>query len=79
MAGWGPFHRQEKNGVSAVAPLIMVRMCLLPELEASHSVTKSVAILLDGCSGIFFVAKCILSYVIPDVLVHAFPVVLMFY
>ena len=28
---------------------IMVRICLLPELEVSHSVNKSMAILSKGC------------------------------
>ena len=70
----------------------MVRMCLLPELEVLHSVTKSITILLKGHSGIsvickrlslnvcfFSVAKCTLSDVFPDILVHAFPIILMFY
>ena len=30
----------------------MVRMCLLPELDVWYSVTKSMAILSKGCSGI---------------------------
>ena len=35
----------------------MVRMCLLPELEVSHSVTKSLAILLNGQSGISVISR----------------------
>ena len=31
---------------------IMVRMCLFPDVEVSHSVTKSIAILLKGLLGI---------------------------
>ena len=32
---------------------MMVRICLLPEVEVSHSVTKSMAILSNGHSGPF--------------------------
>ena len=31
---------------------MMMRICLLPEVEALHSVTKSISILLNGHSGI---------------------------
>ena len=70
---------------------VMVRICLLPEVEVSHSVAKSMAILSKGHSGIsiicrdniepwlFPVAQHTVSYVFPDILIHAFPVVLMFY
>ena len=70
---------------------MMVRICLLPEVDVSHSVTKSMAILSNGHSsishlqgvrlnlGFFSVAYCTVSYIFPDVLIHAFPVVLMFY
>ena len=36
---------------------IMVRMCLLPELEVPHSVTKSIAILSNGHSGISVICR----------------------
>ena len=35
----------------------MVRICLLPEVEVSQSVTKSMAILLNGHSVISFICK----------------------
>ena len=31
---------------------IIVRMCLFPDIEVSHSVTRSIAILLNGLLGI---------------------------
>ena len=31
---------------------IIVRMCLLSDVDISHSITKSMAILLNGLSGI---------------------------
>ena len=37
--------------------MIMVRMCLLPELKVSHSVTKSIAILLNGYSGVSVICR----------------------
>ena len=36
---------------------MMVRICLLPEVEVSHSVTKSMAILSNGHSGISVICK----------------------
>ena len=36
---------------------MMVRICLLPEVEVSHSVIKSLAILLNGHSGFFVICK----------------------
>ena len=59
---------------------MIVRMCLLPELEVSHSMTKSMAILLKGHTGIshlewvslnfcfLSVAKGTLSNVFPYIL-----------
>ena len=36
---------------------MMVRICLLPEVDVSHSVTKSMAILSNGHSGIPVICK----------------------
>ena len=36
---------------------MMVRMCPLPEVEISHSVTKSMAILSNGHCGISAICK----------------------
>ena len=36
---------------------MIVRICLLPEVEVSHSVTKSMAILWNGHSGISVICK----------------------
>ena len=36
---------------------VMVRICLLPEVEVSHSVTKSMAILLNGHFGISVICR----------------------
>ena len=36
---------------------MMVRICLLPEVEVSHSVTKVMAILSNGHSGISIICK----------------------
>ena len=36
----------------AVRWSIIVRMCLLPDSDVSHSVTKSMVILLNGLAGI---------------------------
>ena len=36
---------------------MMVRICLFSELEVSHSVTKSMAILLKGHSGILVICR----------------------
>ena len=36
---------------------IRVKMCLLPDVDASHSVTRSIAILLNGLSGISVICK----------------------
>ena len=36
---------------------MMVKMCLLPEMEVSQSVTKSMAILLNGLSGISVICR----------------------
>ena len=36
---------------------MMVRICLLPEVEVSHSVTKLMAILSNGLSGISVICK----------------------
>ena len=41
-----------KGSSQPVRLSIMVRMCLFPELEVLHSVTKSMAILSNGLSGI---------------------------
>ena len=66
----------------------MVRMCLLPDVEVSQSVTKSIAILSNGLLGIsvicqwilldfsfFSSAKDAVGNVFPNVLIHAFPIV----
>ena len=37
--------------------LMMVKICLLPELEVLHSVTKSMAILSKGHSGISVICR----------------------
>ena len=70
---------------------MMVRICLLPVVEVSHSVTKSTVILSSGCSsichlqrvrlnlGLYPVTQCTVSYVFPDVLVHTPAVILAFY
>ena len=70
---------------------MMVRMCLLPELEVSHSVTKSIVILSKGHTRIshlelislnfhfFSVTKDTLGNVFPYIFVHSFPIVLLFY
>ena len=36
---------------------IIVKMCLLPDVDVSHSVTRSVVILLNGLSGISVICK----------------------
>ena len=36
---------------------IIVSMCLLPDVYVSHSVTRSIAILLNGLSGISVICK----------------------
>ena len=36
---------------------MMVRICLLPEFEVSHSVTRSIAILLKGHSRISVICR----------------------
>ena len=70
---------------------MMMRICLLPEVEVSHSVPKLMAILLNGHSsichlqrirlnfGFFPAAQCTVNHAFPNILIHAFPVVLMFY
>ena len=70
--------------------LIMVNICLLPKVEVSQSVTKSIAILSNGLSGISVICRRILlnfgfvssardavSNILPDVFIHSFPVILM--
>ena len=36
---------------------IMVKICLFPDVDVSHSVTRSIAILLNGQSGISVICK----------------------
>ena len=36
---------------------VIVRMCLLPHVDISNSVTKLIAILLNGLSGISFICS----------------------
>ena len=36
---------------------IMVKICLFPEVDVSHSVTRWIAILLNGLSGISVIYK----------------------
>ena len=36
---------------------IIVNMCLLPDVDVSHSVTRSIAILSNGLSGISIICK----------------------
>ena len=36
---------------------IIVKMCLLPDVDISHSVTRSIAILLNGLSSISIICK----------------------
>ena len=36
---------------------IIVKMCLLPDVDISHSVTRSMAILSNGLSGISIICK----------------------
>ena len=36
---------------------IIVKMCLLPDVDVSHSVTRSIVILLKGLSGISIIYK----------------------
>ena len=36
---------------------IIVKMCLLPDVDVSHSVMRSIAILLNGLSGISIICK----------------------
>ena len=70
---------------------MIVGMCLLPEVEVLQSVTRSMAILSNGLSGISVICERVLlnfcfvmptegtvSDVFPYVLVHAFPIVLSF-
>ena len=36
---------------------IIVKICLLPDVDVSHSMTRSIAILLNGLSGISVICK----------------------
>ena len=36
---------------------IIVKMCLLPDVDVSHSLTRSIAILSNGLSGISVISK----------------------
>ena len=64
---------------------IIVSMCLFPDVDVSHSVTKSIAILLNDLSGIwlnlglFSSAKYAVCNILPNVLIHSFPITLFFY
>ena len=70
---------------------IMVKMCLLPEVNVSHSVTRSIAILSNGLSGISIIcrgvslnfgflslARYTICNVFPNVFIHSFPEILSF-
>ena len=78
-----------KTSSHPVRWLIMVRICLLPEVEVSQSVAKSIAILSNGLSGISVICngycwtlalsclhKDTVGNVFLDVFIHAFPVIL---
>ena len=67
----------------------MVSICLLPEIEVSQSVTKSIAIFIKWSIRYFshlqwillnfgFVSssKDAVGNILPDVFIHAFPVIL---
>ena len=71
---------------------IMVRMFLFPELEVSHSVTKSMTIFFkwsvwslhhlkrEGLDvGYLSAVKCAVNNVLPNVLVHTLSIILAFY
>ena len=47
----------QKASGHPVRPLMMVRICLLPEMEGSHYVTKSMAILSKGHSSISVICR----------------------
>ena len=70
---------------------IIVRMCLFHDVEILHSVTKSIAILSNGLSGISIIcnglllnfgfspsAKNAVCNVFPNVFVHPLPIILAF-
>ena len=71
---------------------IMVKMCLFPDVDVSHSVTRSIVILFNGLSGIsiiskgycwtigfFSLAKYAVSNVLFNVFIHSLPIILPFY
>ena len=72
---------------------IIVKMCLLPDIDVSHSVMRSIAILSNGVSIWYFhhLQKVILNFgflsfvkyaicnVLPNIFVHTLPVILSFY
>ena len=71
---------------------IVVKMCLLPGVDVSHSVMRSIAILSNGLSGIFVIlqrvmlnfgflpaAKYAICNIFPNIFVHTLPVILTFY
>ena len=74
---------------------IMVKMCLLPEVNVSHSVMRSIVILLNGLSGISVIMQVKGNVQIHGFLsswqstqfamyflmsyIHSFPVILSFY
>ena len=68
------------------------KMCLFPEVDVSHSVTRSIAILLNGLSSIsvickrvllnlcfFMSAKYAVCNIFSNVFIHSFPIILPFY
>ena len=71
---------------------IIVNMCLLPDVDVSHSVTRSTAIFIKQsiwyfCHlqrvvlnfGFFSLAKYAVHNVLPNVLIHPFPIILSLY
>ena len=71
---------------------IMVKVCLLPEVEVSHSVMRLIAILSNGLSGYFHhlkgvsldfgfvsLAKYTICNIFSNVFIQFFPVILPFY
>ena len=70
---------------------MMVKMCLFPEVDVSHSVTRLIAILFNGLSGISVICKGYCSTfafshlqsavcnIFSNVFIHSFPIILPFY
>ena len=69
---------------------IIVKMCLFPDVDVLHSVTRLIVILSNGLSGFLSfakgnakfgllpVAKCAICNIFSNILVHTFPVILPF-